>query len=1108
MSRWKKMCIFSVSALAMMLVAQTLIAAPTFVVAPNPATNPGRVGIGYTAVTVAATNGAGDSGNITLSISSGSLPAGLSIAPLTGASPLTATITGIPGTAGTFPFTIDATPDTGTVGSYATSITIRPALGSISPAVLANLKVGSAVNQLFTVSGGTGPFTWSYSGTLPPGLAFSAGGILSGTPTTTGLYSFTIQVTDTAAPVVNTSVAYNVTVEPPFTAIASEGQICFDTDITRDVNGNITKTGNLFVKNLATSVERKVTNYGNMGTGGTGAILNPTFTPDGSMVLYTYSPDPVTLNFKVYMVSTQATVSDPSQGLILTSHNIEAIPASVNAKYAAISPNYDGNQGLIVFTYQRADRTELWSYNFLTENLTQIKSEALFGIMHPVFLNSTTIAYVGVKNGIQDIYIVNVDGGSSLKITANTSITPQYGRIQSSWRNSSLTNPLLIYSKRVYEEFGYGNWDVYIATVDTASGVLSEFPSVTNTPDTDEFSAAFYGDDVIRDWTTLGLVKGQMFYEASILTANRDLWQTNYDTVTQLDSNVSKLQRDTRTNVGLVNWSPIPTAQVPDIVTIDQTRFVYVMTSGSYRQIYRADWNGTDFGGSAAVQLTTSSRDKQEPSMARNGGKISYTGVPIGMGGTYNIVKMNHDGSGLVNFANAIGSLPMNDSFVSQDGRWIVFVKQEGLNLFGIYAKPVKQDSSNSDTPIVTGISASAIDTPSFNPDMTRIVYAVQAPGFHFDVFTVKVVVDNVSINTTGAPVQITNTTTIDERYPSFSNNGNKIIYCSDKELGSGQLEIFTMDINGSGIQKVAAGSGHKYPVYGPVADTANNTDLIAFIEGGSIQYGTLSRAGGLATDITPSGIAPAVGYERFAWGINRTKGTVVAARTLATSTAAGLDLTYRITIDVDEANVPNSYTISETFANGASGFGVPHVRVDGVLADTTLYDNSPSAGLQTLKLLFLAGKNGGVADHVLTITMTASSTPGTQAFVGDVNYPLDGSYVTVAITGNSSVMLENPYMPVDRYDADNLVQSDGKIQDYDLLYAIDSWAQDAQLIGYGIVWPENIGNWDAILIGIPNSGIIKIWADTTFKGGYAYDPAIGTNPAVAYEMYWVPGVF
>jgi hypothetical protein len=58
------------------------------------------------------------------------------------------------------------------------------------------------IGQSFTLSlqpsGGNGPYSWSETGALPPGLSFS-NGIVSGTPTQTGRYRVTITVTDNEA---------------------------------------------------------------------------------------------------------------------------------------------------------------------------------------------------------------------------------------------------------------------------------------------------------------------------------------------------------------------------------------------------------------------------------------------------------------------------------------------------------------------------------------------------------------------------------------------------------------------------------------------------------------------------------------------------------------------------------------------------------------------------------------------------------------------------------------------------------------------------------------------------------------------------------------------
>ena len=72
---------------------------------------------------------------------------------------------------------------------------------TILPATLPAATVGVAYSQTVTASGGTAPYTFEVTmGTLPPGLTLDpATGILSGTPTTGGSFTFTITATDSSA---------------------------------------------------------------------------------------------------------------------------------------------------------------------------------------------------------------------------------------------------------------------------------------------------------------------------------------------------------------------------------------------------------------------------------------------------------------------------------------------------------------------------------------------------------------------------------------------------------------------------------------------------------------------------------------------------------------------------------------------------------------------------------------------------------------------------------------------------------------------------------------------------------------------------------------------
>lgn len=71
---------------------------------------------------------------------------------------------------------------------------------------------GTVYEETFAASGGQPPYTWAITGSLPPGLAAS-GAALSGTPTSSGAYTVSVTVRDSAATQVVKS--YMIAVNPP-----------------------------------------------------------------------------------------------------------------------------------------------------------------------------------------------------------------------------------------------------------------------------------------------------------------------------------------------------------------------------------------------------------------------------------------------------------------------------------------------------------------------------------------------------------------------------------------------------------------------------------------------------------------------------------------------------------------------------------------------------------------------------------------------------------------------------------------------------------------------------------------------------------------------------
>ena len=181
----------------------TIIPGPSMNFAPPPGGWTNTV-YGYTLTE------SGGTAPYTWSVSSGSLPAGISLS-------AGGNLSGTPTATGTFGFTVRVTDANGQSATQATSITVAAGV-STTFAAPPTAVVNTAYSFTLTATGGTTPYTWSVNaGTLPAGLTLSSAGVISGTPTTTGSSTFSVNVIDANNGIATTSITLVVTASVTFT---------------------------------------------------------------------------------------------------------------------------------------------------------------------------------------------------------------------------------------------------------------------------------------------------------------------------------------------------------------------------------------------------------------------------------------------------------------------------------------------------------------------------------------------------------------------------------------------------------------------------------------------------------------------------------------------------------------------------------------------------------------------------------------------------------------------------------------------------------------------------------------------------------------------------
>ena len=191
---------------------------------PEGATLPaGTVGAAYSVVTFQANGGTAP---YHYAIGEGSLPPGMTLS-------AAGLLTGTPTAGGVFSITVLATDAESLTASKTYSLTVNPPTISVSAsaATLPAAAITSPYSESFVASGGTGPYTYILTGTLPAGFSLSTAGILSGTATVAGgPYTFTVTATDSS------------TGTGPYSGVSTTYSLRIGTATATITLGNLTQT--------------------------------------------------------------------------------------------------------------------------------------------------------------------------------------------------------------------------------------------------------------------------------------------------------------------------------------------------------------------------------------------------------------------------------------------------------------------------------------------------------------------------------------------------------------------------------------------------------------------------------------------------------------------------------------------------------------------------------------------------------------------------------------------------------------------------------------------------------------------------------------------------
>lgn len=200
-------------------------------------------------------------------------------------------------------------------------ITLTPAAGALAAATL-----GTAYSQQFSGGGGTAPYSFS-STDLPPWLTLSPSGMLSGTPTPAGSYSFIVTAVDSNSATFSQSYSVTVTQATPVVSatapVLTYGQSASSTVTVTGVSG-LSPTGT-----VSWAIDRGTPQIVTLISGAATIPVPMTLTSGSHIIALTYNGD---TNYRTATGTVPLTVGTAT--LTIAANNIARAYGTENPAFA------------------------------------------------------------------------------------------------------------------------------------------------------------------------------------------------------------------------------------------------------------------------------------------------------------------------------------------------------------------------------------------------------------------------------------------------------------------------------------------------------------------------------------------------------------------------------------------------------------------------------------------------------------------------------------------------------------------------------------------------------------------------------------------------------